>query len=161
MDILHLVDRLEELFNSGRHFPFTNDTIVNEDRFLELIDQLRVTIPEEVKKAQQVLAQRDRLLAQAQEESQRTVELGRQRIEALVTQDAITTAAQARAEQILSQARQEVEGMRRDADDYVLESLSKLEAEITHLLSQVRNGIAKINSERGGLTPPDFPTGKG
>jgi len=47
MDILHLVDRLEELFNSGRHFPFTNDTIVNEDRFLELIDQLRVTIPEE------------------------------------------------------------------------------------------------------------------
>jgi cell division septum initiation protein DivIVA len=159
MDILHLVDRLEELFNSGRHFPFTNDTIVNEDRFLELIDQLRVTIPEEVKKAQQVLAQRDRLLAQAQEESQRTVELGRKRIEAMVEQDAITAAAQARADQILAQARQETDVMRRDADDYVLESLSKLEAEITHLLAQARNGIAKINSERGSL-PADLPAAK-
>jgi len=51
MDILHLVDRLEELVNSSRSLPFTHTILVDEDRVLELIDQMRVSIPEEVKKA--------------------------------------------------------------------------------------------------------------
>jgi hypothetical protein len=150
MDILHLVDRLEELFNSGIHIPLTNETIVNEERFLELIDQLRIAIPDEVKKAQQVITQKDRLLAQAQEESQRTVELARERVESLVQRDSIATAASSRADQIVQQARAEAEATRLDADEYVLESLSKLEAEMSRLLAQVRNGISKLNAERGG-----------
>ncbi|MGA2111303.1 MAG: hypothetical protein ABSG98_04025 [Anaerolineales bacterium] len=154
MDILHLVDRLEELFNHSRHIPLTNESIVNEDHFLELIDQLRVTIPEEVKKAQQILAQRDRLLAQAQEEAQRTVELARERVEAQVQRDAVAVAAQARAEQIIGQARSEADVLRRDADDYVLESLSKIETEMTTLLNQVRNGISKLNAERSLVSRP-------
>ena len=63
MDILHLVDRLEELFNESRPIPLTHNVIVDEDRMLDLIDQMRVAIPEEVKKAQQVLSQRDRIMA--------------------------------------------------------------------------------------------------
>ena len=72
MDILHLVDRLEELFNEARSLPFTRSVIVDEDRMLELIDQLRITIPEEVKKAQQLLAEKERILAQARDEAQQT-----------------------------------------------------------------------------------------
>jgi cell division septum initiation protein DivIVA len=140
---------LEELFNSGMHIPLTNETVVNEERFLELIDQLRIAIPDEVKKAQQVISQKDRLLAQAQEESQRTVGLARERVESLVQRDSISTAASARADQIIQQARNEAEATRSDADDYVLESLSKLEAEMSRLLAQVRNGISKLNAERG------------
>jgi cell division septum initiation protein DivIVA len=153
MDILHLVDRLEELFNSGFHIPLTNETAVNEERFLDLIDQLRVAIPEEVKKAQQVMTQKERYLAQAQEEAQRTVTIARERVESLVQRDSISTAAEARAEQILQQAREDAAGIRAEADDYVLESLSRLEAEMSRLLLQVRNGIAKLNEERG--VPPD------
>ena len=67
MDILHLVDRLEEIFNAGRPIPLTHKLAVDEDRVLEIIDQMRVSIPDEVKKAQQILNQRDRMLAQAQE----------------------------------------------------------------------------------------------
>jgi len=66
MDILHLVERLEELFNESFAIPLTNNVIVNEDRMLEIIDQMRISIPDEVKNAQQVIAQRDRVLAQAQ-----------------------------------------------------------------------------------------------
>jgi cell division septum initiation protein DivIVA len=150
MDILHLIDRLEELFNSGFHIPLTNETAVNEERFLELIDQLRIAVPDEVKSAQQIVAQRDRVLAQAQEESQRTVNLARERVENLVQKDSITSAAEARAEQIVQQAREEASSIRREADDYVLESLSKLEAEMSRLLTQVRNGIAKLNEEAAG-----------
>lgn len=155
MDILHLVDRLEELFNSGFHIPLTNETAVNEERFLDLIDQLRVAIPEEVKKAQQVMTQKERYLAQAQEEAQRTVNIARERVESLVQRDSISSAAEARAEQILQQAREDAAGIRGEADDYVLESLSRLEAEMSRLLLQVRNGIAKLNEERGG--PPEDP----
>jgi cell division septum initiation protein DivIVA len=147
MDILHLIDRLEELFNSGFHIPLTNETAVNEERFLDIIDQLRVAVPDEVKTAQQIVSQRERLLAQAQEESQRTVNLARERVENLVQNDSITSAAEGRADQIVQQARDEAASIRREADDYVLESLSRLEAEMSRLLSQVRNGIAKLNEE--------------
>ena len=100
MDILHLVDRLEEILNQARPLPFTHNVIVDEDRILDLIDQMRVAIPEEVKKSQQLLAQRDRMLAQAQEEANRTLAIAREKSEQLVERDAIVQAAQARAERM-------------------------------------------------------------
>jgi cell division septum initiation protein DivIVA len=148
MDILHLVDRLEELFNESRPIPLTHSVILDEDRILEIIDQMRISIPEEVKKAQQVLAQRDRVMAQAQEEATRTLSLAKRQTEETISKDTMVQAAQTRAEQILEQARAEVEVMRRDADEYVIESLTALEEELTRLLGQARNGIAKLNADR-------------
>ena len=148
MDILHLVDRLEELFNESRPIWFTHSVIVDEDRMLDLIDQMRVSIPEEIKKAQQILAQRDRILAQAQEEANRTLALAREKSEQMVERDGIAQAAQGRAEQIVAQARLESETTKRDADDYVLESLTKLEMEMDRILTQVRNGIRTLQSEK-------------
>lgn len=148
MDILHLVDRLEELFNESRPIPLTHSVIVDEDRILEIIDQMRISIPEEVKKSQQIIAQRDRVLAQAQEEANRTIGLAKQKMEELLTRDAIVQAAQTRSEQILAQARVDAETTRREADDYIIESLGQLESELTRLLTQARNGIAKLNSDR-------------
>ena len=52
MDILHLVDRLEELFNESRPIWFTHRVVMDEDRLLDLIDQMRVSIPDEIKKSQ-------------------------------------------------------------------------------------------------------------
>ncbi len=104
MDILQMIDRLEELLNESRPLPFTHNVIVDEDRMLDLIDQMRVSIPEEVKKAQQILAQRDRLIAQAQEEANRTVNLARDRSTELVERDQVVQAAYTQAEQIKVQA---------------------------------------------------------
>jgi hypothetical protein len=147
MDILHLVDRLEELFNESRSVPFTHSVIVDEDRMLDIIDQMRVSIPEEIKKAQQLLAQRDRILAQAQEEVNRTLALARDKSETLVERDAIVQAAQARAEQIIAQARAEGENTKHEADEYVADTLARLEGEMEHILGTVRNGINTLKSE--------------
>jgi cell division septum initiation protein DivIVA len=149
MDILHLVDRLEEAFNAGRPIPLTHSLVVDEDRVLELIDQMRVSIPEEVKKAQQVLAQHDRILAQAQEEAARTVQLAKEKSEQLIERDSLAVAAQARAEQIVQAAKVEAESIRADADDYALDVLTRLEAELSKSLTQVRNGVAKLRVEKG------------
>lgn len=148
MDILHLVDRLEELVNESRPIPLTHTVLVDEDRILEIIDQMRISIPEEVKKAQQVMAQRDRVLAQAQEEANRTITLAKQKSDELIQRDAIVQAAQSRSEQILAQARVDGETVRSEADDYVIEALGALESELNRLTAQARNGISKLNAER-------------
>ena len=148
MDILHLVDRLEDLLNQSRPLWFTHNVIVDEDRMLDIIDQMRVAIPDEVKKAQQFLAQRDRILAQAQEEANRTLAIAREKSEQLVERDAIVQAAQARADQIISQAHGEIENTNQEADNYVIETLTKLEMELDRYLNQVRNGIHTLQKDK-------------
>jgi hypothetical protein len=148
MDILHLIDRLEELFNESRAIPFTHNVIVDEDRMLDLIDQMRVAIPDEVKKAQQVTAQRDRILAQAQEEANRTLALAREKSDQMVERDAIVQSAQARAEQSVAQIRAEAEQSRRDADQYVVDTLTGLEIELERIINQVRNGIQALQDTK-------------
>jgi hypothetical protein len=150
MDILHLVDRLEELLNQSRPLWFTHNVIVDEDRMLDIIDQMRVAIPEEVKKAQQMTAQRDRIMAQAQEEANRTLGIAREKSDQLVERDAIVQAAQARADQILSEARAEADQTRRDADNYVFDTLTRMEIELDRALNQVRNGIRTLQQDLHG-----------
>jgi Flp pilus assembly CpaF family ATPase len=73
MDIQHLVDRLEDLIDEGRHIPMTKMTMVDEERALEIIDQMRISVPEEIEKASRIINQRDRLMAQANEEAASSV----------------------------------------------------------------------------------------
>ena len=153
MDILQLIDRLEELFNQSKSIPLTRNVMVDEDRMLDIIDQMRIAIPEEVKKAQQLLGQRDRVLAQAQEEANRTLELARQKADQLVSKELVTQEASRRAEQILAQARTDAENIRIDADDYVLDSLNQLQAELERITNQVANGIRTVKDEQARRTP--------
>lgn len=146
MDILHLIDRLEELFNESRPIPFTHNVIVDEDRTLDLIDQMRVTVPDEVKKARQVLAQHDRILAQAQEEATRTLALAREKSGQLTEKEAVVIAAKAHADDIRKQAHIDAEQTRRDADKYVIQILARMEIELEQLLNQTRNGILALEN---------------
>jgi cell division septum initiation protein DivIVA len=155
MDILHLVDRLEELLNQGRHILLTSNVIVDENKMLDLIDQMRVAIPEEVKKAQQLLTQRDRVIAQAQEEANRTLSIARERSDQMVDRESISAAAQSRSDQIIQSAKAEAENIRRDADHYIIDSLTRLEVELDRTLNQVRNGIRTLRPEKPN--PGDEP----
>ena len=158
MDILQLIDRLEELFNDAKAVPFTHNVIVDEDKMLELIDQMRIAIPEEVKKAQQVVAQRDRVMAQAQEEANRTLQIARDKADQLVQKDMIVQEAQRRAEQIVNQARGEAEATRVDADNYVIDTLMQLQDHIAKLSSQVSNGVRMVQEDqmrKAGTTVSD------
>lgn len=148
MDILHLIDRLEELFNESRAIPFTHNVIVDEDRMLDLIDQMRVAIPDEVKKAQKVTAERDRILAQAQEEANRTLVLAREKGEQMVEREAIVQSAQGRAEQMTAQIIADAEQTRREADHYTIEKLTNLEMELERLINEVRNGIRVLHDSQ-------------
>lgn len=155
MDIQHLVDRLEDLIDEGRHIPFSKMTMVDEERALEIIDQMRISIPEEIEKAARVLAQRDRIMAQANEEAARVVQLARERGDQLIDREALVQASQNRAANIVEAARQEAEGMTGDADKYVVDSLSALEQNLIKMLTVVRNGISEVNKK-----PTTSPNGQ-
>jgi F0F1-type ATP synthase membrane subunit b/b' len=148
MDILQLIDRLEELFNDAKAVPFTHNVVIDEDRMLEIIDQMRIVIPDEVKKAQQILGQHDRFLAQAQEEAERTIALAREKAEQMAMKDNIVVEAQRRGEQIINQARADAEATRHEADNYIVETLLNLQDQLEKTLSQIQNGVRTVQDEQ-------------
>lgn len=158
MDIQHLVDRLEEVLNKSTHVPLSAYLLVNEDRVYSIIDQMRVAIPEEVKRANRVEAEKDRLLAQAHEEAERIRELAKQEAAELVKRDAIMATAQQRAENILERSRRDADVLRNDADVYVIEVLTKLEEDLLRSLAVVRNGMRKVQVEQEATERPLSPT---
>ncbi len=147
MDILHLVDRLEEIVNTGKAVPLTRNVIVDTTALMDIIDQMRIPIPEEIKKAQQITAQKDRILAQAQEEANRTVALAREKSEKLIEKSEVYQAAQAKVDMITDKASKEASQSMMDADRYVIDTLSALEQELNKVLAQVRNGIAALSPD--------------
>lgn len=151
MDIQHLVDRLEDLIDEGRHVPFSKFTLIDEEHALEIIDQMRISVPEQIEKAARLINQRDRLLAQANEEATRIVELARSRSEELLERDAIVQTAHNKANNITEQARREAEAIRMEADAYVMQVLKELEEQLIKNLSVARNGIEAINEQRASV----------
>ncbi len=149
MDILHLVDRLEELVNGARQVPLTNNIMIDQDRLIDLIDQMRVSIPDEVKKSQKTLSDRDKILAQAKEEAERTLMVAREERDKMMLRENIAAAAQNKASEIIDAAKREADLIRADADDYSLESLGELEAQVERILQQARNGINHLRSKKG------------
>jgi hypothetical protein len=148
MDILHLVDRLEELINHSRSIPFTHNVIVDEDRMLDLIDQMRVAIPEEVKKSQQILSQKDRVMAQAKEEADRTLNIAKEKSEKLSDRDSIVQDSKKKASQIEDEAEMKAKKTQSEADEYVAETLTNLEIALERVLNQVRNGIYILEEDQ-------------
>ncbi|MCA9997576.1 MAG: hypothetical protein KDE56_17575 [Anaerolineales bacterium] len=159
MDIQHLVDRLEEVFNNSLRVPLSAYLLINEDQIFSIIDQMRVAVPEEVKRANRIEAEKERILAQAHEEANRIRELAKQEASELVRRDSVLMAAQQRSDNILERGRREAEGLRQDADAYVVEVLSRLEEDLLRYLSVVRNGLDKVSMEQQQTAvPQEVPT---
>lgn len=146
MDIQHLLDRLEALLSDSRRIG--GKLIVDAQRSWDLIDQMRITVPEEVKQAQRVNQERDRIIAQAKEEASRIIELARQDAQKLTGEHPISEQAEELASTIEARARREAEHIRRDADDYVMDVLTQLDSDLTRTLNVVRNGIEKLHIEQ-------------
>jgi len=147
MDILHLIDQLEELFNESKSFWLTNEVMIKEDRQIDLIDQMRLAVPEEVKQSKQIINQKERILAQAQEEATRTINLAREKSIEMVERDGIVEAARIKADQIIKRAEEQSNMMKRDADEYAIETLKELRNELGKILNQVTNGINALEGE--------------
>lgn len=151
MDIQNLVDRLEQVLNDSSRIPLSANLIVNEDKIFTIVDQMRVTVPEEIKRAGRIEGEKERILAQAHEEAERIRSLARQEASELVNREVITGAAQERADHILGQARREEIAIRQEADAYVMDVLANLEEDLLRSLAVVRNGLHKLQADHAQM----------
>ena len=155
IDILFLVDRLEELFNNGTHVPLTRRVLVDEQAFLDIIDQMRIAIPEEIRQAKRVVEERNRLLGQAQEEAERTLSAAQEHAAFLLNERGLTQEAEVRAQAILAEARSQASKLKTDADNYCMSVLGALETELTSILQTTRNGMQHLQSSESEAAARD------
>lgn len=141
MDIDYLIDQLESLRDRGIQVPLTKMVLIDEDHFLRVVNQLRISVPKEVQEAKQLQQERDRIIAQAQERAQNITALAEQQAEELLAEHNIARRAEERERAILERAHEEADAIRAEADAYALRVLRELHEQLEAFQSTVRNGI--------------------
>ncbi|HEV2127304.1 MAG TPA: hypothetical protein VGR22_01655 [Thermomicrobiales bacterium] len=135
VDMLYLVDRLEELVSLGKRVPFSTRVMVEEDEFLALVDQLRVAVPNEIKQAQRVIKERERIIGDAQDEAADIVGRAHEEADRMVSQSALLAEARQRGEDILRRAEEEQQRTKGELDVYVLEQAQLMEDAIQRAIA--------------------------
>ena len=156
IEIQLLLDRLEALLVESRQLPLLPGVLVDRDRCFDIINQMRISIPEEIKKAKRMQQERERIIAHANEEAERITALARAEAAALVDEHAIAEQAAQTSQSVLQAAEQEAQNVRLGADDYALTVLKELEDHLLQQLTTVRNGISTLDrSAQRPAQPPD------
>lgn len=148
MDIQHLLERLEAVLMDSRKVPGTKMKLVDTERCFHLIDQMVLAIPEEIKKAQRIQQDHERIISQAREESEHIKEMARNDAASLADDSNVMQLAQNRSAAIEERTRREVDRMRSEADAYAMETLARLKEELEHTLGVVSNGLGKLETDR-------------
>ena len=133
---------------NGRKLPLTNSLIIDQADALEWIDQLRVTIPEEIKSARRVTNEVERLLEQAREEAEQILARAQEQATYLIEERELTRQAEELSREILRQAALEAEAIRSGADDYASEVLVGLESEVMRTLKTIKRGLELLEDRR-------------
>ena len=147
MDVEFLIERLERyiLEESPKLFGVR---AVNEDEARTHLTQLRAAIPDAIPQAREIVAQRDALLNAAHQEAQQILAAARAKAEQMVTEHRLVQEARQQAEIIAKRAKRDAVVLRSDADEYVFNALSQLQAELNRLLHIVDNGLQKLEADR-------------
>ena len=148
IDIIVLIERLEALVANGRKLPLTNSVIIDQADALEWIDQLRVTIPEEIKSARRVTNEVERLLEQAREEAEQILARAQEQATYLIEERELTRQAEELSREIVRQAELEADAIRSGADDYASEVLVGLESEVMRTLKTIKGGLELLDDRR-------------
>ncbi len=128
--------------------PFTSRALVDEDRLLDLIEELRALIPTELQQAQDLVAQRDQILEDAKRQAEARLSEARQMAHAMTAEHAIMREAIEESEKVRKQLAQDTHGQQVSADRYAEELLTELEAKITRALTIIQNGRGMLNTEK-------------
>ena len=83
MDVLALIDKLDDLVHNARAVPLTDQVRIDREAVYELLDQMRSTIPEEIKQARWIVKERQEMLAEAKREADRIVDEAKEKAEPL------------------------------------------------------------------------------
>ena len=156
MDVLALIDKLDDLVHNARAVPLTDQVRIDREAIYELLDQMRATIPEEIKQARWIVKERQEMLAEAKRESDRIVEEARDRAERQASEQEVVKLAQKQADDIMDEARLREREVRLGAEDYADEVLGTLEVNLEKFTSAVRRGCERLQGKSEDLDGGPF-----
>jgi len=148
MNLLILLDRLNQLIESAPEIPFTGKSLVDTEAALDLIDKLRNAIPEEVKRAEWLTSEKDRVLQEGQSEAERIVAQAEQYVAKMISESEIIKQAQAQAQEIIEEARRRSAEMEKEAGAYADAVLNNLEKQLEKTLLVVRKGREELQDSQ-------------
>jgi hypothetical protein len=154
MDILYLVDRLENLIAGSRRMPLVNQVMIKESDILNIVDQLRTTIPDEIKVARRIIQEKERILAQAQADASILLARAQEEREQAIKREGLLQAAGERSQEIVRGAQVQAEKLKDDADAYVAETLRALRDHLASIEIIVGRSILSIEKGLESLEPP-------
>ena len=134
IEIDDLIDEIEDVLAEGRRIPFSNRLMVDEERLLDIIDRMRVAIPEETKQARRIVQEQERLLSEA-----------RERVQQALSEQGLLVAVEEEQQRLLDQAEQDAAAIRAGADEYARNVLEELEDRLNKVLGSVRNGLGTLD----------------
>jgi F0F1-type ATP synthase membrane subunit b/b' len=127
MDVLVLIDKLDDLVHNAKPVPLTDQVRVDKEEIYDILDQMRATIPEEIKQARWIVKERQEMLAEAKRESERIVKEAR--------------------EDIIDDARAREREIRLGAEDYADEILNTLEVNLSKFIAAVQRGRERLQGK--------------
>ena len=151
IDIIFLVERLEALIANGKKLPLTNNVVIDQVGALDLIDQLRVAVPEEVRAAKRINSEGERIIEKAQEEAERVIARAQEQATFLIEERGLTLSAQEESRRIIEQSEDEASEVRRGADEYAASVLIGLEGDVVRTLQSIKKGIQLLDERRATL----------
>jgi hypothetical protein len=148
MDIQFLVERLEALVVNARKLPMTSQIILEQAAVLDLVDQMRVAIPEEVKQARRIVQESERVVHKAREEGEQIIGAAQEQAAVLLQDQSILHDAEVRSGDIEQLARTKADETMRGADQYAADVLIRLESDLVKTLSIVRKSLEVLEERR-------------
>jgi hypothetical protein len=130
-----LIDELEDALAEGRRVFFSGRLLVDEERILDIIDRMRVSVPEELKQARRVISEQERLIGEAQAHVREVLE-----------EQGLLAAVEAERARLLDLAERDAAAVRAGADEYARQVLEELEQRLTRLTASVQNGLRELQS---------------
>lgn len=118
MDILQLIEELEDIIEDSSSIPFSGKVMVDKEEILEIIKEIRIKLPDEIKQASWVKEEKQRILAEAQKEADTILNEAKTHLEELIDNNEITELAQERAEDILTRSQSNAKEIRLGAMEY-------------------------------------------
>lgn len=143
-----LLDQLEEILNEAKRIPWGRQALVDAAAMKVLLDQVRRMLPEEMRQAQWVVKERDRILEEAGQEADSLRNSAQARVEVMADDAEVVRAAKSRAKEIIQAAEQSAQEIHRGALQYVDEVLEGLDNEIGRIQQTIR-------ANRDSLKPPE------
>jgi cell division septum initiation protein DivIVA len=130
--------------HNAKAVPLTDQVRIDREEIYDILDQMRATIPEEIKQARWIVKERQEMLAEAKREAERIVKEARERQERLISAEEVTKAAERAAEDIVGEAQAREREIRLGAEDYADEILNTLEINLSKFIAAVQRGRDRL-----------------